>query len=303
LNGELVPFDCLEFNPELRWIDVMSEVAFVFMDLEDRGYPAFAWRFMNHYLAATGDYDGLRVLRYYLVYRALVRAKVALLRRGEEEEGDPAREALWQEFRGYADLAARELIRRRPALIITHGLSGSGKSTLVAPLAERLGALHVRSDIERKRLFSLAADAKSRSAVDGGIYTADAGRQTYERLHTIAATALEAGCPVLVDATFLERERREQFRKLAADSGAQFLILHCHAPSAVLEERVQRRQRLGADPSEAGLRVLRRQFENQQPLGEDELERSLRIDTGQRIDGEALVNSLLPEIRRRLPGL
>jgi aminoglycoside phosphotransferase family enzyme len=80
IDGRPVPFDCIEFNDELRWIDVMSEVAFLAMDLEDRGRRDLAWRFLNRYLEATGDYAGIPVLRFYLVYRALVRAKVHLIR-------------------------------------------------------------------------------------------------------------------------------------------------------------------------------------------------------------------------------
>ena len=83
LAGEPVPFDCVEFNAAFRWIDVMSEVAFLVMDLEEHGYPALAFRFLNRYLEATWDYAGLRVLRFYVVYRAMVRAKVACIRGGQ----------------------------------------------------------------------------------------------------------------------------------------------------------------------------------------------------------------------------
>ena len=303
LEGKLVPFDCIEFNPELRWIDVMSGTAFVFMDLEDRGYRDFGWRYLNGYLSLTGDHEGLRVLRYYVVYRALVRAKVALLRRAEEEEGDPEREVLWREFRGYVGVAARELRHPRPVLVITHGFSGSGKSTIAARLAERLGLVHVRSDVERKRLFGLDPLAASASEIGEGIYTADATRRTYRRLLEIASIAIESGFPVLVDATFLEREKRERFRELAAERNAQFLVIDCRAPVEVLAARIGRRAQHGADPSEADIAVLRHQLGSGDPIAEGELPFTLPVDTTAGGDGEEIANGLLETLRRRLPTL
>ena len=86
VDDQLLVFDCLEFNPELRWIDIISEVAFCYMDLLQRGHPDWAWLFLNLWLEATGDHAGLALLRYYAVYRALVRAKVAVLRAGQTAE-------------------------------------------------------------------------------------------------------------------------------------------------------------------------------------------------------------------------
>ncbi len=80
VDGEPILFDCIEFNENLRWIDVINDIAFLFMDLADRGQKKLGWSFLNHYLQKTGDYQGLQLLRFYAVYRAMVRAKVNCLR-------------------------------------------------------------------------------------------------------------------------------------------------------------------------------------------------------------------------------
>jgi uncharacterized protein len=80
IDDQPVPFDCIEFNPALRWIDVMSEVAFTVMDLLHHQRASLAWRFLNAWLESSGDYSGIRVLRFYLAYRAMVRAKVSAIR-------------------------------------------------------------------------------------------------------------------------------------------------------------------------------------------------------------------------------
>jgi tetratricopeptide (TPR) repeat protein len=96
-----------------------------------------------------------------------------------------------------------------------HGVSGSGKSSCAARLAEELGAIRIRSDVERKRLHGYAADANSQSGIKSGIYTEDAGRRTYERLAEMAACIVDGGFIAIVDATFLEQVWRSRFQRLA----------------------------------------------------------------------------------------
>ncbi|HXF67560.1 MAG TPA: AAA family ATPase, partial [Burkholderiales bacterium] len=205
IGGRPVPFDCIEFSEELRWIDVASEVAFLFMDLVDRGRPGLAWRFLDRYLAASGDYGLLEVFRFYLVYRALVRAKVHLLR--AHQPGNPAatRTRLELAFEDYLRLAGRFSRAPAPALLITCGPSGSGKTSVTDVLLERIGAVRVRSDVERKRLFGLDALARTGSGLGAGIYAPRASAATYERLARLARDILARGYPVVVDAAFLTR--------------------------------------------------------------------------------------------------
>ena len=277
IDGHITPFDCIEFNPQLRWIDVISEAAFLMMDLEDRGYPGLAYRFLNHYLQHSGDYAGIGLLRYYLVYRALVRAKVAILRLGAVAGDAAASHQVREEYESYQRLARQYAEQRQPAVIITHGVSGSGKSWYATQLVERLGLLQVRSDVERKRLFGYHVQADTRASVATEIYTAEAGIRTYEHLAAVARYSVDAGFPVIVDAAFLKQAQRARFRQLAADLGAPFLLLHFEADADTLRRRIRARQQAHMDPSEAGLAVLEAQLGSQEPLEPDEQGREIAI--------------------------
>jgi aminoglycoside phosphotransferase family enzyme/predicted kinase len=274
VDGRITPFDCIEFNPQLRWIDVMSEAAFLMMDLLDRGYAGLAYRFLNGYLQRTGDYAGLRLLRYYLVYRALVRAKVAALRLAQSA-GAEAR----QEFEGYTSLAASWAVTQMPFILIMHGVSGSGKSWYAGQLAEKLGAIQLRSDIERKRLYGYQAEAKTGSGIQSGIYSLAASDKTYAHLADLTGSVIAGGLPVIVDAAFLKLGERQRFQRLAKSLGVPFGVLHMEADEPTLIARIERRQQVGADPSEAGIAVLKSQLATQQPLLSSEMEDVLSIDT------------------------
>jgi aminoglycoside phosphotransferase family enzyme/predicted kinase len=278
IDGRITPFDCIEFNPRLRWIDVISEAAFLMMDLEDRGYPGLAYRFLNGYLQRSGDYEALGLLPYYLVYRALVRAKVAILRLAGVADDADASDRVREEYASYMGLACQYAHARKPALIITHGVSGSGKSWYAAQLVEHLGALQVRSDVERKRLFGYHAQAGTDSGIDTGIYTPEAGMRTYERLAEVARSIVDAGYPVIVDAAFLKQAQRARFRQLAGELGVPFVLLHFEADPDTLRSRIRERQRSGEDPSEAGLAVLEVQLELQEPLQAGEAAIRVRQD-------------------------
>jgi len=290
VDGRAVIFDCIEFSEGLRWIDVMSEAAFLTMDLDDRGAPELSRRWLTGYLELTGDYAGLRVLRFYQVYRALVRAKVACIRMGQAGAGDRAR--LEREYRGYVDLAGRYTRPARPALAIMHGLSGSGKTALAQALVEAWGAVRVRSDVERKRLHGLAPDARTASGLDTGLYAPEAGERTYRRLADLARTAIEAGHSVIVDAACLKRAQRATLCEAAARSRAPFVILDVRAPEAVLRARIAARAREGRDASEADLAVLDHQIATAEPLGPDERPRVVAVDTDRPLNVKRLVEEI-----------
>jgi aminoglycoside phosphotransferase family enzyme/predicted kinase len=278
-DGRPVPFDCIEFNDEFRWIDVVSEVAFLVMDLHDRGRPDLGWRFLNRYLEASGDYDGLPVLRFYLVYRALVRAKVHLIRSQQPGLLASDKSRLKIAFHGYLRLASRLSADGALSLLITHGLSGSGKTTATQSLIELLGAVRVRSDVERKRLHGMGPLERSSSGHDAGIYTAAATAATYERLVAVAERTISAGYPAVVDAAFLKRTERERFRELAHRRAVPFVVLDFDAPEKVLRERVAQRAATGSDASEAGLSVLERQIAFREPLVPEERLAAISVDT------------------------
>jgi aminoglycoside phosphotransferase family enzyme/predicted kinase len=292
IAGQIVVFDCIEFNEKLRWIDVGSEIAFLTMDLEDRGVPHFAYRVINKYLELSGDYGLLRVLRFYKVYRAMVRAKVARIRLGQESQANPDREALLTAYNGYIALAQQYCRLPKPMLIINHGLSGSGKTTFSAMILEQFRAIRVRSDIERKRLFDLVPTQSSSSELDQGIYTKDATKETYQRLAQLAEIIVKAGYTVIVDATFLKQSQRKVFQDLAVHLKVPFAILDCVAPIEVLQNRITQRQQQGHDVSEANHKVLENQIENQEPLSSDEQNYAITVNATQPLDMEKLINEL-----------
>lgn len=281
-DGEVTAFDCIEFDPDLRWIDVMDDIAFTSMDLKARDRADLAWRLLDVYLQQSGDHAGLAVLRFYEVGRALVRALVAQL---TPPEGGTV--AAGVDYLACAHRLVEEG-HRRPCLALTCGVSGSGKSTLAARLLEVAGAVRLRSDVERKRLFGLAPLQRSHDAgVD--LYTAEATQRTFERLRELAHLALQAGYPVIVDAAFLRRAERERFRHLAGELGVPFIVFHCTARPHTLHARVAGRAAVGADASEATTEVLARQLQQQEVPAADERAWTLQVDTEQPFDPAGLL--------------
>ena len=278
IDGELTIFDCIEFNDDMRWIDVVSEVAFTAMDLRERGRGDLGQRFLNRYLEITGDYAGLPVLPFYLAYRAMVRAKVTLIRAVQPGVG-AARPALMAEYRAYVDLARSYARPRQAAIIATHGLSGSGKTTLSQSLLEALGAVRIRSDVERKRLAGRAPSDRSSDGIDRGLYAAGSTEATYRHVRTLAGAAAAAGQLVIVDAACLKRWQRDLFRDEASRVGVPFAIVSFSASEATLRERVARRTAQGGDASDADLAVLEQQLRTQEPLGRDELSVTVSCDS------------------------
>jgi aminoglycoside phosphotransferase family enzyme/adenylate kinase family enzyme len=278
IDGKVTPFDGIEFNPGLHWIDVISEIAFVVMDLQQRGFNRLAYRFLNRYLSASGDYEGLALLSYYLVYRALVRCKVALLRWQQHQNPQDLQEA-----ESYACLAENYSQPKPAQLLITHGYSGSGKSTLSAKFSENLGIIHLRSDVERQRLIHKPeqgqAQKLSSNEVNQGLYTTENVMLVYYRLVELASTLLDAGFSVLIDATFLQSKQRELFAELAAEKQVNLLILDFCAPVQELKRRISQRQNSGNDASEASIAVLEHQLKTAQAFSVAELEKVIQIDT------------------------
>jgi uncharacterized protein len=277
IDGHPVVFDGIEFNDDLRWIDVMNEMAFMAMDLHAHGLTALAHRFINGYLETSGDYEGVGLLRYYMAYRALVRAKVALLRAAQcapphGTDSAELSESAHQRTAASSYLALALRLSRsvcdatRPTLMITHGYSGSGKSTLTRSLIEASGAIRIRADIERKRLVGMAP-LNRRGDVEGvALYGPAMTAATYARLRRLAGIVLRAGFHAVLDATFLRRQQRVTARRLAAKWGVGFIIVDFEVDAEVLRERLRARQAQGRDASDADESVLAGQMRTSQPL-------------------------------------
>jgi len=270
-TDQVTIFDCIEFNDALRWIDVINDLAFLTMDLQARGVERFAQRVLNTWLEYSGDFAGVALLSYYQVYRAMVRAKVNALQAGQQGIADADRTAAYAHCREYLRLAQALTQEPAPFLLITHGVSGSGKSRRTGQLMEVLpGAIRIRADVERKRLFGLGPLDDSRSNLGQGLYTPEASARTYQRLLELAERLLASGHPALVDATFLKRAHREPFCELAARQGVPFILLECSADPAALRERVAARRQRGDDAAEADVAVLERQLQFVEPPAPDE---------------------------------
>lgn len=269
-----VIFDCIEFHAALRWIDVVSDLAFLVMDLQSHDCDALATRALNAWLAETGDYAGLSALRLFTVYRALVRALVEMLK---QHPVDAAR---------YLRVATRTACEPSPCLLLCHGFSGSGKSLASESLAPLIGAVRMASDIERKRTRPFCAPDTGKLAA--GAYTPAAIGMQYERLLDSARNVLESGLTVIVDATFLKYAHRERFIRLASELNVPALILEFQAPDAIVQARVEARSRRTDQPSDADASVLFVQRRHADPLTVDErrMTETIRTDVDPRLFGE-----------------
>jgi len=267
LSGRLRAFDGMEFEPGFRWIDVAEEIGFLTGDLKARGAPAAAHAFLSGYLERSGDYAACKLLPLYQAHGCLVRAKVSALR----EDGTRAR---------YLEEAARALEERRPRLVLMSGVSGSGKTWLAKQLAARLRAVHLRSDLERRRLPELRA------------YTSRTRAMVYLHLLFCAEAALLGGLPAVVDATFVRREDRGIFRQMATRLAIPIHVVRCQAPAAILRERIAARARAEDDPSEANLAVLEMQEIDLEPIAADEDLPVVEADTTRRDVVEEVATAL-----------
>lgn len=285
-EGSLVPFDGVEFSEHFRWIDSLSDLAFLAMDLQVRNQPQLSHLLVNAYLEASGDYRSLAVLRWYVVYRSLVRAKVAdLLLTQQDPKTDVFSKTVGEKSRLIA-CAHHVTQPQNPTLWITHGLSGSGKSTVAEKVVAERGAIRIRSDIERKRMAELEPTDRPDDQLSKQLYDSTMTEQVYRRLQDLASAIMEAGSSVVVDGTFLKQSQRDPFSRLAQTKRIAFYILNCEADVETLQKRIVARQRLGSDPSDADLSVLESQLDSREPLtAEEQLRVERPLDAAANVSG------------------
>ena len=254
-RGPIV-YDRIEFSKHLRCTDVACDLAFLAMDVEHRGFPAFAGYLVKRYAALSGDEALRELMGFYKGYRAIVRAKVAALTASDPMRGEERARALAAEARSYVHLAVSYEL---PAvLLLLCGLPAAGKSWLSPALAAPLRATELSSDTRRKVLAGLRPDERASAAVDTGLYTPEARRRTYRSLLDDTVSALRSGRSVVVDATFTRREQRTPFVDAAARLGVPFVLCHLQADERAVRERLAAR---AADPravSDAGWEVYLR---------------------------------------------
>jgi predicted kinase len=247
---------------------------------------------LNAWLESQGDYPSLPLLPCYETCRALVRAKVSALRTRQFASGSAEAHEARAAVQRYLAWAVQRTAPAWPVLLLTCGLSGSGKTWFARQVASEFETLHLRSDVERKRLAGLTALEDSRSAPDAGLYTLEFNTRTYARLAHCAESCLRGGESVIVDAAFLRREERGAMLQLANRLQATIALVHCSAPMDVLRSRVAARREAGNDASEADVTLLDRQPSYWEPLTADERAVTIEVDTSRPQEVQAALSRL-----------
>lgn len=263
-------FDCIEFNEDFRWIDTVSDVGFLTMDLACRQLWTHRALFLNTYLETNFDYQGMGLLAFYQHYRAMVRAKIAILTAAQQNPKSPEHTKQIKAFQRYFALAQEIATPKKPALSITMGPSGSGKSLYTEHQMVRNQAIRLRSDVFRKHLFATATSPDV-------LYHESSTQHVYQALKDTAAMLLKAHFSVIIDATCLKQWQRDLFFNCAQDLQVDFKIWAFEAHETALIENIQHREARGDLISDASIPVMKAQIEAQEPLNETEEQHAERI--------------------------
>ncbi len=283
-------YDCIEFNEGFRLIDVLEDIAFLFMDLEYRARFDLSSRLFKSYFAGQSDGcldDGL--LRFYKIYRAVVRGKVEGFRAQGLPDG-PEKEEAFRAASEYFHLVEFYLnYHARPFNpVVFMGLSGSGKSTISRDFASQWVIL--RSDEIRKTMSGTRKEEHRYGEFGEGIYSNGLTRDLYCNLLNQAVENVNQGKRVVVDATYLKKSQRRNFHQTCIDKGLNPFFVHCVAREDVLRDRIQKRMEDGSDISDAHLGILERQIQDMEEPVELPYYRVLRLNTEAKIHN--IINAL-----------
>lgn len=277
-------FDCLEFDARLRCSDTGLDLAFLAMDLEQRGTREAADIVQSLYTAAAADATLPLISAYYRCYRATIRGKVAAIRAAQPGLAPEQRAAAEEESRRHFALAIRYTRPNlSPALTLVMGLSGSGKSLVAGALAHRVGAALLSTDILRKELADLPPTRRAAVAVGAELYDRDMTARVYARMTERAEKLLDQGHAVILDGTFLTRELRAPLLELAQRSRVPLFVVVCQAPDAVVQQRQQERATQPWTASDATLAVYLEQQRRSEPPQEVPAAARLELDTTRRL--------------------
>ena len=286
-DGRLEVFDAIDFNPSLRWIDPISEMAFLVMDFQVHDHQGDAMVILNEWLEHTGDYKAFDLWPWYSAYRALVRAKVSglqwqqLCSQSQHDSVDHQRlQRLRKDLNLYIQRAREVQLTKAPGIVLMHGLSGSGKSFLSEQLYQQLPAIRLRSDVERQRAFGRRPLQKtlgfekgsmtrggSTPLFQGDLYRPEVTNWLFDQcLPSLTQCCLSSGLTTIVDATFLRERERQRMFALAREQGCPIAIVACECSDSTAQERIATRMGMGTDPSEADLSVRELQKAWIQPL-------------------------------------
>jgi len=295
-RGRLIIFDCIEFNDVLNHIDVINEIAFLLMDLDHRGLTGLDDRFLNAYLEKTQDYEGLRLMDFYLAYRACVRAKVACYLVGDPDLTDVEKSAARDRAASYFELAGSYLEAGRPGLVLMAGVSGTGKSTVGTELAVTLHGVIIRSDAVRKSIAGRDPGTHTPEEFTRGLYAPEITDRTYDVLLERAESVIASGRWAILDATYTQRRHRREARSWAETHGVPMAIVHCTAPVSVLEARIAKRTEEGRDVSDAGVEIMRQQLSVFEPFDEAESGSITTVETAKEWEADQIREELFRRV-------
>ena len=273
-----VIFDCIEFNETFRIIDVLEDIAFLFMDLEYRGRFDLSTRLFKAYSTHQRDDFDEELLRFYKVYRAVVRGKVEGFRAHDVGDEDTKKQVM-KMARDYFNLVGYYLNNTLQTFnpVVIMGLSGSGKSAIAKEFSSDW--IILRSDVIRKKLSGLREGEHVYREYGTGIYTDEQTERIYSLLLEEAVKNALKGKRVVVDATYLKSTQRLGFYQACMEKNLNPFFIHCFACEEVLRERIIKRMGENTDISDAHIGILQRQMEDQEEPAELPYYRVLRLNT------------------------
>lgn len=276
IEGECVHiFDCIEFNDRFRYSDTAADIAFLTMDLDYNSRFDLSAALLKSYIRYSEDADLPLLLRFYKSYRAYVRGKVMSFLLDEKEVPEEQKTKALAAAKGYFGLAYSYLMQ--PTMLIMSGLMGTGKTAVAKSLGEAIGAGVVRSDVVRKRLAGISPDEHRYDNYRKGIYTKEFSEKTYAELHREALECLDAGRPVILDASYSSRAERERAASIAREKGARFFIVECLCDEETVKSRLT--GRMGEkEASDGRWELYKLQKSNFEEVTDNE-GRLIRIDT------------------------
>ena len=278
-QDKIMLFDCIEFNEQFRFVDVIYDVAFAMMDLEARNRKDLGNIFLNTYIEETGDYEGLQLLPLYLSRQAYVRAKVTSFLLDDKGVSETAKQEAISTAANYYKQAWQYTKPSQGKLILMSGLSGSGKSTTARYLARELGAIHLRSDAIRKHLARIPL--LQRGGDD--LYTAEMSQKTYSRLMELGIMLARLGFSVILDAKYDKQQLRGDVIEQADEHQIPLTIINCTAPEKILRQRLVKRM---GDVADATADLLPSQMKSAEPFTEKEKLYLKILDTTQPRDAQ-----------------
>ena len=236
--------DCIEFNPEFRYQDTASDLAFLAMDMDFLGHRPTALFLLSRYVKTTSDADLMQVIDFYKCFRALVQVKVYHLQINTIPSHDDTQKAKYiHKMEQYLDLAYQYALKTAfPVIWVTCGMIAAGKSTVAEKLAALFSIPWIRSDDIRKTLFEDLPDKSGKTGFEKGMYRPGATSLVYGKMLITAQAVLEKGRSVILDATCRRQKERHDMLQLAADTGANIIFVECRCPDWEIKARLKNRE-------------------------------------------------------------